>query len=108
MIANYADHSANERTFLAWVRTAISVVGFGLAVERLGTTASGPVTGIALMGSGAAVIVIAYWRMRRVRKRIADGAVMDDDSTLADGALVALIVALFGMLASFALHVTPA
>ena len=30
MIVNYADHSANERTFLAWVRTAVAIVGFRL------------------------------------------------------------------------------
>jgi putative membrane protein len=34
MIRNFADHSANERTFLAWVRTAITVMAFGFLVER--------------------------------------------------------------------------
>src|SRR2546428_6524551 len=28
------DHLANERTFLAWVRTAIAVVVFGFAIGR--------------------------------------------------------------------------
>ena len=28
MIKNYSDHAANERTFLAWVRTAIAVMAF--------------------------------------------------------------------------------
>jgi hypothetical protein len=26
MIRGYSDHAANERTFLAWVRTAIAVI----------------------------------------------------------------------------------
>ncbi len=30
------DHLANERTFLAWVRTALSVMAFGFVVERFG------------------------------------------------------------------------
>ena len=34
MIRNFADHSANERTFLAWVRTAIAVMAFGFIVEK--------------------------------------------------------------------------
>jgi putative membrane protein len=34
MIQNFSDHSANERTFLAWVRTAIAVMAFGFLVER--------------------------------------------------------------------------
>jgi putative membrane protein len=34
MINRYSDHAANERTFLAWVRTAIAVVAFGFLIER--------------------------------------------------------------------------
>src|SRR5208282_5460252 len=34
MIRNFRDHSANERTFLAWVRTAIAVMAFGFIVEK--------------------------------------------------------------------------
>jgi putative membrane protein len=34
MINRYTDHAANERTFLAWVRTAIAVVAFGFLIER--------------------------------------------------------------------------
>lgn len=30
------DHLANERTFLAWVRTAIAAMGFGFVVARFG------------------------------------------------------------------------
>ncbi|HXA70641.1 MAG TPA: DUF202 domain-containing protein, partial [Stellaceae bacterium] len=34
MIKNFSDHAANERTFLAWVRTAIAVMAFGFLIER--------------------------------------------------------------------------
>jgi putative membrane protein len=34
MIRKFSDHSANERTFLAWVRTAIAVMAFGFLVEK--------------------------------------------------------------------------
>ena len=34
MIRNFRDHSANERTFLAWIRTAIAVMAFGFVIER--------------------------------------------------------------------------
>lgn len=30
------DHLANERTFLAWVRTALGLVGLGVLLERFG------------------------------------------------------------------------
>ena len=29
------DHLANERTYLAWMRTAISLMGFGVVIVRL-------------------------------------------------------------------------
>ena len=34
MIQGYADHAANERTFLAWVRTGVAVIAFGFVIER--------------------------------------------------------------------------
>ena len=33
-IERYSDHAANERTFLAWVRTGIAVIAFGFVVEK--------------------------------------------------------------------------
>jgi putative membrane protein len=34
MIERYTDHAANERTFLAWVRTSIAIMAFGFLVEK--------------------------------------------------------------------------
>ena len=34
MIRNFAEHSANERTYLAWVRTGIAVTAFGFVLEK--------------------------------------------------------------------------
>ena len=34
MILRFSDHAANERTYLAWVRTAITVMAFGFLLER--------------------------------------------------------------------------
>ena len=39
MIRNFSDHSANERTFLAWVGTAIAVMAFGFLVEKIRSSA---------------------------------------------------------------------
>src|SRR5207245_6322557 len=30
------DHLANERTFLAWIRTGLAIIGFGFIVDRFG------------------------------------------------------------------------
>lgn len=32
------DHLANERTFLAWIRTSISIIVFGFVVAKFGIT----------------------------------------------------------------------
>ena len=34
MIRDYADHAANERTFLAWLRTGMAVVAFEFVIEK--------------------------------------------------------------------------
>ena len=90
MIRNYGDHAANERTFLAWVRTAIALMVFGFAVERLdlvirGTPVIAPpplpgahslrlgeLAGLALMVAGLAVVVVAIWRFLKTTREIDD------------------------------------
>lgn len=34
MIKQYNDHAANERTYLAWLRTGIAIIAFGFVLER--------------------------------------------------------------------------
>jgi putative membrane protein len=88
MFRNFADHSANERTFLAWVRTAIAVMAFGFLVERfdlfLAVAAPslpgrtiwvpgqkfGNETGLALIILGAAIVAIAAARFLMIAKAI--------------------------------------
>jgi putative membrane protein len=35
MITRYTDHAANERTFLAWIRTGLAVAAFGFFLVKL-------------------------------------------------------------------------
>jgi len=34
VIKNFSDHAANERTYLAWIRTGVTVMAFGFLVEK--------------------------------------------------------------------------
>ncbi|MDM8557208.1 DUF202 domain-containing protein [Candidatus Parabeggiatoa sp. HSG14] len=34
MITRYTDHSANERTYLAWIRTSVTIMAFGFLIEK--------------------------------------------------------------------------
>jgi putative membrane protein len=61
---------ANERTFLAWNRTALALVAAGLAIIQLlppfpRVPAGRHVLGIPLIVSGAAIAVVAYIDMTR-------------------------------------------
>jgi len=70
MIPSYMQHAANERTFLAWVRTAMAFVGFGLVVARLGNLDTPLWSEVALLAVGALVVFLAFLRMRSVCIRI--------------------------------------
>ncbi|MCY0991400.1 DUF202 domain-containing protein [Nannocystis sp. ILAH1] len=76
---------ANERTLLAWLRTAVALMGFGLMVARLGVfldtlgrathdqvRAAGQSrwTGAALLITGSIIAIIGYHRVRAYAKVI--------------------------------------
>jgi putative membrane protein len=72
------EHLANERTLLSWVRTGVSLISFGLVVERIGaqmgSVGGSGVFGIALaiLGS-AALLVMGTIRFLRSQRGIATG-----------------------------------
>lgn len=105
MIKNYNDHAANERTFLSWVRTAMAVVGFGLAAGRLSGRHGSAETEIGLLVAGGLVILLAYVRSRKLSKRIDAEATELDDPPYADIILMSMIGALFLLMAFFAMNV---
>ncbi len=79
---------ANERTFLAWIRTSIGIMAFGFVVERFalfmkqisfflekGDTVPhhhsySLIFGIVLVGVGVLIAVLSYIRFRRIQKEI--------------------------------------
>lgn len=79
------DHLANERTFLAWIRTAIAIMAFGFVVVKfalfvrqvsmvMGREQAVPsqgrsaAIGIFLVILGAVVALLAYFRYRHIEK----------------------------------------
>ncbi len=104
MASRFPDHAANERTFLAWVRTAVAVVGFGLTAGRLGQQPVSPWSEVAMLASSGLVILLAYLRMRVHRKQIDNQAEPDDKVSKFDLLLVILIADLFVLMAVFTAH----
>ncbi|HUZ60486.1 MAG TPA: DUF202 domain-containing protein [Hanamia sp.] len=85
--AGASDHLANERTFLAWVRTSIALMGFGFVIVKfalfvrevalaLGDKAVNPekgfsaVIGVIMVALGAMVATLAYFRYRSIEKQL--------------------------------------
>ncbi|MHB1844420.1 MAG: YidH family protein [Deltaproteobacteria bacterium] len=80
---NVSDHQANERTFLAWLRTAIALMGFGFVVSKFGLflrvvsqarhvphESSSALVGIGLVILGGVTAGAAGFRYRLLRRRI--------------------------------------
>ena len=65
MIANYTDHAANERTFLAWIRTGLAVTAFGFLLVKLNVlvdaVGSGSLPHLPAEGAGAFVAAAARY-----------------------------------------------
>ena len=104
MIANFSDHAANERTFLAWVRTAMALVGFGLALSRLGKKPPDTTTEVVLVVLGLIVVLISYVRMHVLLKRIESGSAIPYASGLMGGLLAVSIISLLALVVVFGLH----
>jgi putative membrane protein len=123
MIKRYNDHAANERTFLAWVRTAIAVMAFGFLIERfdlfvrvaapqlaqrqLGSHGEGFANwaGLAFIVIGIITVVIAGWRFAKTAKEIDSDTEIPSRGERFDLALAAM-VALLGI--SLALYLSRA
>ena len=72
--ASVRDHLANERTFLAWVRTAVTFIGLGFAVDQLVAPAlGGELLGLGLIVIGGGLMVPALIGFRRTSRAIERG-----------------------------------
>jgi putative membrane protein len=69
------DHLANERTFLAWVRTALGLVGLGVVIERFFAEGGsvGVMAGVAFISFGGLSLIYAVARYLRVAKNLERG-----------------------------------
>jgi len=101
-VRNRRVHMANERTFLAWVRTSIAIMAFGFVVEKfslfvkqmgyyLGKELAPPsqgyssIMGILLVGLGVIIGVLAFIRYKTVERQI-------DDDTYKPSAVLSIML----------------
>ena len=91
------EHQANERTFLAWIRTSIGIMAFGFVVEKFGLFVkqlrdvlsldphhlypeqirspwiNSSFLGIALIGLGLILVLLAFLNYKKIEREIKEG-----------------------------------
>lgn len=105
------EHLANERTFLAWIRTAVSIMSLGFVISKFGlwlrelashfggqsnghsSGLSEPI-GVGMIGVGGLLAILSAWRFHVVNRQIEAGRVK------VDRALVFLITITVAVLAA--------
>ena len=114
-----ADHLANERTFLAWIRTSISIIVFGFVVAKFGITlreflrvqgnaadhesALSLLIGVGFMAMGIFMALVATFRYRTTMRQL------DADQFKPAGTIVVIlgvIAASFGLILAIYLMFT--
>jgi uncharacterized membrane protein YidH (DUF202 family) len=105
---NLRDHMANERTFLAWIRTSIGIMAFGFVVEKFSffikhlsyffeksvphqvtppSTGYSSIFGIVLVALGAFMGLLALIRYKKVEREI-------NENTYQPSILIDILVAM--------------
>jgi putative membrane protein len=118
-VRNRRVHMANERTFLAWIRTSIGIMAFGFVVEKfalfvkqksnlLGKEVVPPPRGyssffgISLVALGALMGVLSFIRYKKVEKQIDEDTYQP--SLILDILLAISVLAIGIFLAIYLLH----
>jgi len=87
---NPSDHLANERTFLAWIRTSIGIMAFGFVVVKFSlfvkqislilgkeniiqSKGYSGIMGIALVAVGSLTAIFSYTRYKQTEKQLNNG-----------------------------------
>ena len=119
--ADLRDYLAEERTFLAWIRTGLTLMGFGFVVARFGLFlealqitrgdsaarphALSPWIGIAFIAVGVAVNLLSIRRHLRLIAQLNRGQFTDRGPSR-QAVILALFLALVG--AAMAIYLTLA
>ena len=99
------EHLANERTFLAWFRTAISLLGFGILIAKLrfleagaglspGAGVRSTRLGLAFAVGGLLTLMLASWQYWRTKRMIDSGKYQSPVQVILAFSVVAFALAL--------------
>ncbi|GEN74294.1 YidH family protein [Chryseobacterium hagamense] len=110
---NTSDHLANERTFLAWLRTSVALMGFGFILVKFSlflkqiallNTAQhlvhyqkeySGVTGLVLVAAGVIILLLSYLNYRKTRKRIMENVSVGNNSLILIVTVLIMSISIF-------------
>jgi len=109
---NITNHLANERTFLAWVRTSIGIMAFGFVVVKFSLFVKqlslllgkeniihqkgySAIMGIVLVAVGSVTSILAYIRYRVTEKQI------NNDEYRSSSLLISILIAFIFLISIF-------
>lgn len=98
------EHLANERTFLAWIRTSIALMGFGFVIikfslflqelayfmetDSTNTDQNSPVIGIVMVATGIVIALFSFFRYRKISLQL-------DKKIFSNRTLFSLVLTIF-------------
>jgi len=110
------DHLANERTFLAWIRTSLGIMGFGFVVVKFSLFIrqielilkkdvvagnqhehSGAV-GVSIVVIGALTVIVAFFKYRKTNKQIEEENFTQTSNSIT---IVAVLIFVIGIILSW-------
>ncbi|MDQ1149548.1 YidH family protein [Sphingobacterium zeae] len=110
------DHLANERTFLAWIRTSLGIMGFGFVVVKFSLFIrqielilkkdvvvgsqheySG-VVGVSIVVIGALTVIVAFFKYRKTNKQIEEENFVQTSNSIT---IVAVLIFVIGLILSW-------
>ncbi|WP_294183173.1 DUF202 domain-containing protein [Sphingobacterium sp.] len=110
------DHLANERTFLAWIRTSLGIMGFGFVVVKFSLFIrqielilkkdvvvgsqheSSGVVGVSIVVIGALTVIVAFLKYRKTNKQIEDENFVHTSNSIT---IVAVLIFVIGLILSW-------
>ena len=106
MIKNFNDHAANERTYLSWVRTALGIAAFGVAIPRLDLAPGfyGLAGGFGLVAIASIMLILSTLRFVAATREIESQEVFSANSVRREvilSGLLLLAIVVFSILLWF-------
>ncbi|WP_294248525.1 DUF202 domain-containing protein [uncultured Chryseobacterium sp.] len=108
-----SDHLANERTFLAWLRTSVALMGFGFILVKFSLFLKqivllnteqplvhyrkeySGITGLVLVAAGVVILLLSYLNYRKTRKRIMENTFTGNNSLILIVTVLIMSISIF-------------